>query len=163
SEKIGYAILQPRRQGEEVVGITALVVDMTHQRRLEQELQRAQRLELIGRLSSGIAHDFNSLLTVILTLAELTETNLPADSPAPRGGPDRKRIVRAGERAANRAGQLLAFSRQRRVPPRRVEPNQVARRTLELLRPTLKSGIELESSLCDEELHVQADETQLQQ
>src|SRR5262249_35114573 len=46
---------------DEVQGVTALVLDMTRERRLEMELQRAQRLELVGRLSSGIAHDFNNL------------------------------------------------------------------------------------------------------
>jgi two-component system, cell cycle sensor histidine kinase and response regulator CckA len=67
------------------------------------------------------------------------------------------------EQAANLAGQLLAFSKQRRVTPQRVEVNHVARRTLELLRASLPTSIRLETLLGSEELIVHADETQLQQ
>src|SRR5207248_4297469 len=82
SEKVGYVLVEPRGQDGRAAGATALVVDMTRERQLEADLQRAQRLELIGRLASGIAHDFNNLLTVVLTLAELVRSSLPEDHPA---------------------------------------------------------------------------------
>jgi PAS domain S-box-containing protein len=160
SEKVGYVLTEPRRQGGAVLGTTALIVDMTRERQLELELQRSQRLELIGRLSSGIAHDFNNLLTVVLALAELAQNNLPPDHPTQN---DLRRIAYAGEQAANLAHQLLAFSKNRQAMPRRIDVNRVARRTLELLRATLPKSIRIEAELADEDLSVLADEMQLQQ
>jgi len=160
ADKVGYVLMEPRRQDGRVVGSTALVVDMTRERQLEADLQRAQRLELIGRVASGIAHDFNNLLTVVLTLAELAQNSLPPEHPA---RDDLRRISYAGEQAANLAHQLLTFSKQRRVVPQRIDVNRVATRTLELLRATLPRGIHIEPTLADVELPVQADEMQLQQ
>jgi len=134
--------------------------DISALRQAEAELQRAQRMELIGRLASGVAHDFNNLLTVVLTLAELVQHGLPPDHPARE---DLKRITYAGEQAANLAHQLLAFSKQRRVEPKRIDVNRVASRTLELLRATLPKSIQIEPALAQLDLPVQADEMQLQQ
>src|SRR5262249_50148438 len=97
TEKVAYVICQPLRQGGEVAGVTALVLDMTRERALEQELQQAQRLELVGRLSSGIARDFNNLLSVVLSLTELARGSLPAEHPVHE---DLRRIGEAGEQAA---------------------------------------------------------------
>jgi PAS domain S-box-containing protein len=159
-ELAGYVLAQPRSQGGQTVGLTALVVDMTRERRLALELERAQRLELVGRLSSGIAHDFNNFLTVILGLTELARHKLPPDHPA-HG--DLRSIAEAGQQAAGLAGQLLAFSKQRRTVPRRVDVNRVAGRTAELLRGTLPAAIALEAALDGEKLFIQADEVQLHQ
>ncbi len=157
---VGYVLLEPRVQEGAVVGVTALVVDMTRERQLEQELEHAQRLELIGRVSSGIAHDFNNLLTVVLTLAQLAQESLPEDHPA---RDDLRRIAYAGEQAANLAQQLLAFSKKQPPNPRRLDLNAVARRTLELLRATLPRFIHIEPELADGELPVHVDEMQVQQ
>jgi signal transduction histidine kinase len=143
-----------------VDGTTTLMMDVTRERQLEQDLQRSQRLELIGRLSSGVAHDFNNLLTVVLALTDVAHGSLPPDHPV-HG--DLRRITAAGEQAANLAGQLLAFSRQQRVTTRRAEINGTARRTLDLLRAALPPAVRLEASLGDEERFVPVDETQMQQ
>ncbi len=160
SEKVGFALSEPCRQDGQVVGITTLIVDVTRERRLEQELQRAQRLELVGRLSGGIAHDFNNLLTVLLSLTELAHEHLPPDHPVHA---DLRRIAEAGEQAASLAGQLLAFSKQRRATARRIAVNRAVGRTLELLRGSLPMRVELDARLSEQELYVAADETQLQQ
>jgi PAS domain S-box-containing protein len=160
SEKVGYVLVHPRWEGEEIIGTTTLIVDVTRERQLEQELQRSQRLELIGRLSSGIAHDFNNLLSVILTLTDLVRRNLAEDHPAHA---DLARITEVSEQAASMASQLLAFSKKRRLATGRVDVGKVVRRTLELLAPTLPSQIQVETALADGPLPVQADETQLQQ
>jgi signal transduction histidine kinase len=123
-------------------------------------LRRAQRLELVGRLAGGIAHDFNNLLNVVLSLADVARGRLPADSPAQQ---DLGHITTAGEEAARLAAQLLAFSKQQRVVPRRVDVYRVARRTLDLLRSTLPPNVRLDAEVGDGELFVHADETQLQQ
>jgi PAS domain S-box-containing protein len=161
SEKVAFFLSQPRRLGDAVVGITTLMVDMTRERRLEGDLQRAQRLELVGRLSSGIAHDFNNLLSVVLGLTDLARASLPMDHPTQS---DLLRISEAGEQAADLARQLLTFSNnQRRSPSRRVEVTRVIRRTLDLVRATLPASIEVKLNLSSKELFVQGDETQLHQ
>jgi PAS domain S-box-containing protein len=161
SEKVGLAIAEPRcRPDGEIIGTTALVVDVTRERQLEQELLRAQRLELVGRLASGIAHDFNNLLSVVMSLTELVGCSLPGDHPV---HDDLARIKDATDQAANLASQLLAFSKQRGVAAHRIEVNRVARRTLELLRATLPPRIELKAELAAHDLFIQGDETQMQQ
>ncbi|HZY87914.1 MAG TPA: PAS domain S-box protein [Gemmataceae bacterium] len=160
AERVAYALAQPRWQDGAVTGVTNLLVDMTRERLLEQELRRAQRLELVGRLAGGIAHDFNNLLNVVLSLADVARGRLPADSPAQQ---DLGHITTAGEEAARLAAQLLAFSKQQRVVPRRVDVYRVARRTLDLLRSTLPPNVRLDAEVGDGELFVHADETQLQQ
>jgi PAS domain S-box-containing protein len=160
SDKVSFALTQPRFQDGQPVGAMTLLVDVTRERQLEQELQRAQRLELIGRLSSGVAHDFNNLLGVVLNLADLARGHLPADHPVHA---DLRRISEAGEQAAGLAAQLLALGKRGRGQARLVEANQVVGRTLELLRATLPTLIHLEADLAPGELLILADETQLQQ
>jgi PAS domain S-box-containing protein len=160
SEKETYTISQPRYQDGVIIGTTSLFVDVTRERRLERELQRAQRLELIGRLSSGVAHDFNNLLGVVLSLTDLARGQLPPDHPALA---DLHRISEASEQAAGLAAQLLALSKQRPTPVRRVDVNHVSRRTLGLLQATLPSSITLLADLAPGELPILADETQVQQ
>jgi PAS domain S-box-containing protein len=148
------------REAREVIGTTTLMVDVTRERNLERELQRAQRLELIGRLSSGVAHDFNNLLGVVLNLTDLAGAHLPADHPVHA---DLQRIAEASEQAAGLASQLLGFGKHKPTLPRRVEVNAVVRRTLELLRATLPASICLEADLTGDDTPIQADETQVQQ
>jgi PAS domain S-box-containing protein len=160
SDKVALALSQPRYQDGQVVGALTLMVDVTRERQLEQELQRAQRLDLIGRLSSGVAHDFNNLLGVVLNLADLARGHLAADHPVHT---DLRRISEAGEQAAGLAAQLLALGKRNRAGARLVEVNQVVRRTLELLRATLPGIIRLEEGLAPGDLVIVSDETQLQQ
>jgi PAS domain S-box-containing protein len=160
AEKIGYVLLHPLWDQGTVSGGTALVCDMTVQRRLEQELQRRQRVELVGRLAGGIAHDFNNLLTVVISLASRLGSRFSPGDPA---RDDLQRVVDAGEQASRLAGQLLAFSKERRIALRPVEVNAVVRRTLDLLRGTLPRTVAVEARLGPAELSVLGDETQLQQ
>jgi PAS domain S-box-containing protein len=160
SDKIGFTILQRQPAGCGTGVITALVVDVTRERHLEQELLRSQRVELVGRLAGGIAHDFNNLLTVILSFAHMARAKLPADHPARK---DLYAITTAADQAANLAGQLLTFGKQRRRAPRRVDVNQIVRHTLDLVRSTLPETIEVAARFGPEELPVLGDETQLQQ
>jgi PAS domain S-box-containing protein len=159
-ERHAYIIALPCRHGDAITGATFLVVDVTRERRLEQDLQRSQRVELVGRLASGIAHDFNNLLTVILALADLSRTKLPADHPVRH---DLGSIAEAGEQAVSLTSQLMALSKNRRITYRPVDINDVARRTLELLHSSLARNIAVEARLSDGALNVLGDETQLQQ
>ncbi len=159
-ERVAYAIGQPHGAHDDPVRVTVFLLDVTRERHLEQELERARRLELIGRLASGVAHDFNNLLSVVLGVSQLAGIALPADHPV---HDDLQRFTAAGEQAANLAAQLLAFARQQKVVLRRVDVNAVTRRTLDLLGASVRKGVRLEAQLRADELIIEADETQLQQ
>jgi PAS domain S-box-containing protein len=159
-EKVGFAMSQPRREGGRVVGALTLVVDMTRERQLERELQRAQRLDLVGRLAGGIAHDFNNLLAAILGLSDLAVSELPGGHPV---RDDLRGIHDAALQAAALAAQLLAFGKPRPAPDRAVDLNAVVRRALQMLRGSLPPEVHVEPDLAGPELRVRADETQLQQ
>jgi signal transduction histidine kinase len=130
------------------------------QRRLEQELQRAQRLELVGRLASGTVHDFNNLLTVMTGLTSLVSSGLAADHPSQQ---ELQQVLEAGEQAMSLAGQLLTFSKQRTTVMRPVDLNVVAAQVLKLLLPVMPAGVRLESSLAKDSMVVAADDNQLKQ
>jgi PAS domain S-box-containing protein len=159
-EKTAYALIQPHWQAGVVAGHVALMVDMTRERRLEHELQRAQRLELIGKLSSGIVHDFNNMLTVVMNYADLAAQGVEPGHPIHE---DLRQIQEASDRAKGLASQLLAFSKNRKVDTTRFDLNQLVRRTLALLRSSLPASVQTEALLHDAELPIDANETQLQQ
>ncbi len=97
------------REGERL-GAVGTVMDVTDRHRLEEELQRAHRLESIGRLAGGIAHDFNNLLAAIMGSTELIEPVIPAEARE-----DFVTIQHAASRARDLTKQLLAFARKQPV------------------------------------------------
>src|SRR5262249_25035864 len=111
SQKVGFAITQPRWQNEAVGGRRTLILDRTRERQLEKELEHSQGLELVGRLSSGTAHEFNNFLTVIRSLADLTRGSLPPEHVAQA---DLDNITEAAEQASELAQQLLSLGKLRR-------------------------------------------------
>jgi PAS domain S-box-containing protein len=155
SEKVGYALAQARRPA----GTNLLVLDMTDRRRMEQELQKVQRLELVARIASGVVHDFNNLLTVILSYTELVK--LAVGDPALAR--DLDHVIEATTQAARLAGQLLTFSKQRQVVMRRVDLNGIAAHGLRLLRATLPSNVAVSLCQSSEPVWVLADDAPLQQ
>ena len=119
---------------------TGIMRDLTEQKRQEDALRQAQKLDAIGQLTSGIAHDFNNYLTVISgNLERLQEAC--ADTPrAPR-------IIALSQAAAERAEhlvkQLLGFSRRQPLRPESLDLNKVATELQEMLKRALRAGIEL--------------------
>jgi PAS domain S-box-containing protein len=134
--------------------------DMTEQKRLEADLLQSQKLEAIGRLAGGVAHDFNNLITSILTAVEFAEESLPAGAPARE---DLAMAKEAAGRAADLTRQLLAFARRQTVVPRVVDVNALVNETERLLRRTLGEDVRLVTSLASRLWPVRADSTQLQQ
>ncbi len=127
--------------------------------RSEAQLQRARRLESIGRLAGGIAHDFNNLLTIILMLG--TRARRRATDAALAG--DLDDVCAAGERAATLTRQLLAFSRRQVLEPRELNVNDIVSELQTLLGRLLGDDIQLEVSLDDRRCVVVADPAQLEQ
>ena len=110
---------RPTRTG--APGLLASGVDLTRQRELEQQLIHAQKLEAVGRLAGGVAHEFNNILSVIKVYGSALRRALPADSPH---RPDVEEIVAAADRAAAVARSLLTFSRRQALERRAGRPRR---------------------------------------
>jgi PAS domain S-box-containing protein len=108
----------------------------------EERLRHSQRLESIGRLAGGIAHSFNNLLAAIAFHAELLADDVPSDSPAHRHADE---VLRAGERAAALARQLLAFGRKQVLQPRVLSLNAVIAEMKPILQRLIGEHIALET------------------
>jgi len=121
-----------------IVGATQFVRDITDRRqRLEREAQ-TRRLEGIGRLAGGVAHDFNNIVTGILATASLVNSSLEPDDPRRA---DLTEIERAARRAADVTSQLLAYARRTPVDPRVIDVNDVLRGADRMLHRLLGDGI----------------------
>ncbi|MCK6550558.1 PAS domain-containing protein, partial [Myxococcota bacterium] len=133
--------------------------DVTERKLIEARSWQAQKLESIGRLAGGVAHDFNNVLTAILGYAEVLQGQLPPSAAAA----DLGEIVRAAERARELTRQLLAFARRQVIAPRIVELGALATGMERLLHRLLGEAIELELRLAAEPWPVLADAAQLEQ
>ena len=123
----------------------ALRIDITELKRLQQELLRAQRMETIGRISRGVAHDFNGLLTVIVSNLEMI--GLYARDPA-RVASLADTALRAAESGARLIRQLLTFARRDVTRPLVLDPNALLAGMDDLLRRTVGPGIDFAIEPC---------------
>ncbi len=108
-----------------IVNYVAVKHNITEQLRLSMRLQQAQRMESVGRLAGGVAHDFNNMLTVILGRSEMALEHSDPDLPVTT---DLKEIRDAAVRAADLTRQLLAFARRQTIAPKTLGLNQADRR-----------------------------------
>ena len=125
----------------------AVVRDITDRRaaeaehqRLEEQLSQASRMEAVGRLAGGVAHDFNNILTVILGTTELALLRLPAGDHMRR---DLDEIRRSAQRAAALTAQLLSFSRKQVIAPVPSDLNELVHGALAMLRRLIGEDVDL--------------------
>jgi PAS domain S-box-containing protein len=145
----------------------ASIRDVTEQRKGEEALRKAeaqirqqQRLEAVGALAGGVAHDFNNMLSVVLSYTNLAIETLAESDPIRQ---DMIEIRKAGERAAELTRQLLAFSRRQIMVPRVLDLNDVVRGIEKILGRMLSGPIELSVLLSSEIGKVVADPGQVEQ
>ena len=118
-----------------------LISDVTDRKRLEVQLQQAQRMEAMGQLAGGVAHDFNNMLGVILGFAEMAIESV-APSSSLHG--DLVNIQTAAQRSADLTRQLLAFSRKQTVAPKVQNLNDVVSSMLKMVRRLIGEDVKLE-------------------
>jgi two-component system cell cycle sensor histidine kinase/response regulator CckA len=135
------------------------VVARRERRQLEEQLRQAQKMEAIGLLAGGVAHDFNNMLTAILGYAELLIDQIGPDRPM---GRDLQEIQNAARRAAALTQQLLAFSRKQVLTVVPVNLNDVVRTLEPMLRRLLGERIAITTTLADDLCRVLADASQLE-
>jgi two-component system, cell cycle sensor histidine kinase and response regulator CckA len=143
-----------------LTGYQGLVHDVTERKRLEQQLLQAQKMESIGILAGGVAHDFNNLMTAITGYAEFIRESVEEDDEI---GSSVEQILKASARAVSLTQNLLAFSRKQLLHTEPLLVDDAVRRTATLLRPIIGEEIELSLELSDSGLTVMGDSGQLEQ
>ena len=140
-------------------GVLLAVRDIREQIRLEQQVAQATKMQAVGQLAGGVAHDFNNILTAVLGLTdELLTRHLPGTSDFA----DLDQIRQNAVRAAKLTGQLLAFARQQTLRPQTLDVGQVVAGVMPLLRQLAGADIEL-VNLTEGSGSVRADPGQLEQ
>jgi PAS domain S-box-containing protein len=137
-----------------------VAVDVSERRRLEAQLRQAQKLDALGRLAAGVAHDFNNQLTVISGYCEILLESATAEV-ARRSALEQIRL--ATQRAVSTTGHLLAFSRRRELAPRLVDLNASLRDLLPPLRKLIGETIAVRTELSPGPGHVRVDPGALEQ
>jgi two-component system, cell cycle sensor histidine kinase and response regulator CckA len=143
---------------EEVLELIA--EDITDRRQLEEQLRQAQKMDAVGRLAGGVAHDFNNLIMVINGYTEVLLEQLEKDSAMFHKV---ESIQQAADRAAALTRQLLAFSRKQLLELKVIDINTVISDMERLLRPLIGENIELITRLSADTGHTRADAGQLEQ
>ncbi len=121
-----------------------IVTDVTERTRLEARLRHTQRLEALGRLAGGVAHEFNNLLAAVLGHAELLAGTLPAGA---EGRENADEIMRAARRGGDLTRHMLAFGRRQLLRPEVVNVSSVVRDMERLLRPLLAADMRVALAL----------------
>jgi two-component system, cell cycle sensor histidine kinase and response regulator CckA len=134
--------------------------DITEQKKLEEQLRQAQKMEAVGRLAGGVAHDFNNLLTAILGNTQLLRRDLGESHPSRA---DVEEIRKAADRAAGLTRQLLAYSRRQVLQPRVLDLNGVVREMERLLDRLIGEDVTLVTRLATPLGRVRADPGQVEQ
>lgn len=129
----------------EVSGLLGCLIDITERRRLEEHLLEAQRLDAVGQLAAGVAHNFNNLLAALIPALEVTARMAPAAAPMLGD------LQGSALRAAQVVRQLTAFAGGRsRESTRTTDANEIARRVVDLARGVLDRAIQLDLTVSDE-------------
>ena len=136
------------------------VEDLTQQSTLEQQVRQVQKLEAVGRLAGGMAHDFNNILVVIKLSTEMLLSQITPDSICTK---PLLQISHAADRAAALTKQMLAFGRQQLMQPRIINLNAVVSETTHMLRRIIGEDIELITNLADTVENSKLDPDQLTQ
>ena len=136
----------------------ANIHDLTQRKVLEQQLLHAQKMEAVGRLAGGIAHDYNNMLTVITGYSAGLMDSLDGELRQ-----DAEEIHEAARRSADLTRQLLAFSRRQVLQTEVLDANHLLAGLESMLRPLIGESITLCFSLAPEPVHVRSDRGQLEQ
>jgi len=141
-------------------GVTILSLDVTARKRLESTLRQVQKMNAVGQLASGVAHDFNNMLTVITSFATLALDGAPADAPMRE---DIAEVLSAADRAAKLTRQLLTFSRQEPLRQTAVDVNTLVSGLRPMLERLLGPGVRMHVSLAPKVSDVLGDTNALEQ
>jgi hypothetical protein len=137
---VSISVSPLRDAADAIVGASVISRDITAQKRTENQLRQAQKMEAIGRLAGGVAHDFNNILGIINACTEFLRDRI---DPAAEPSLYVENIRKASERGRSLTKQLLAFSRTSAIQPLILDLNERLRDITKLLRPLLGDDVEI--------------------
>jgi PAS domain S-box-containing protein len=143
-----------------IVRAIETVSDVSKAKRLEDQLRQAQKMEAIGTLAGGVAHDFNNILTAIIGYGSIVQMKMKPDDPQQAA---LDQILQSADRAAHLTQGLLAFSRKQVIKPKPVDLNGIVKSVEKLLLRIIGEDIELSSRLAGSSLIAMADSGQIEQ
>ncbi len=156
------ATISPMRDATgKVVNYVAVKRDVTHEAQLEAQLRQAQKMEAVGQLAGGVAHDFNNMLAIIRGNAELLLMRNRELTTEAREG--LKHVVDASERAANLTRQLLTFSRKQVLHPQPLVLNEVIASLTRMLKRVIGENIDLQCDYAAPPQYIQGDPGMMEQ
>jgi PAS domain S-box-containing protein len=144
----------------DVVGAIAVVQDITYRKQLEEQLVQTQKMEAIGQLAGGVAHDFNNILTVIYGYASMIRFGMKGET---RWRDEIEQVIAASERASRLTRSLLAFSRRQVMNPVALDLNELVRQVEGMLVRIIGEDIRLETELAPGPVGIVADAGQVEQ
>ena len=147
------------REGQ-IVASLRLFADITARIRLEEQFRQAQKMEAVGRLAGGVAHDFNNILTVIGGFCDVALEGVAPDDPVVS---DLVEIKKASDRAASLTRQLLAFSRRQILSPKVLDLNSLIRDMEKMLGRIVGEDVDLRLALAERLGPIEADPGQIEQ
>jgi len=156
---VSLTVMPIRSNDGKIVGASAIARNITEEKRAQELLRQAQKMEAIGRLAGGVAHDFNNILGIITSCTEL----LHSREQAPGSVQYVDMIRKAAERGASLTRQLLAFSRKQILQPRILDLNERVKESAKLLRPLMGDDVQIVIALKAASAPVEADPGQLDQ
>lgn len=149
-----------RNDSGAIVNYVALKRDVTREVSLERQLYQAQKMEALGTLARGIAHDMNNILSLILGHSEVAEDHVPKENPA---AANLAGIRRAASRASDLVAQILTFSRSEEPRKEPVDFAATVKEAVSLLQSSFPPAIDVQVRLTDEDAFVLADSTRMHQ
>ena len=151
---------QVRDAAGNVVRLTGIASDITERKQLEAQLFKSQKMETVGRLAGGVAHEFNSILTAIIGQSELLIEDLPRENPLVKNATE---ISKAANRAAGLTRQLLAYGRKQFLYPKELNLNEIVAGMEAMFRHLMGGDVDVRI-VSDAGLHsVKADAGQIEQ
>jgi PAS domain S-box-containing protein len=143
-----------------VIDVTGRILAEQDRKKLEHQLQQAQKMEAIGTLAGGIAHDFNNILAAIIGYTELAKSSLPDGSDVIK---DLNNVLKSGSRAIGLVKQILSFSRQDESEDILLQPAVIAGNVVDMIRPTIPATIDINVSVDRKTSPILIDPTKLHQ
>jgi PAS domain S-box-containing protein len=143
-----------------IIGYLSMLLDVTEHRRLEEQLRQAQKMESIGTLAGGVAHDFNNILTIIQGYSEMVLMDKSQDHP---DYADLAAVYDAAKRGADLVKQLMTFSRKVETDMRPVNLNKEVQTAVKLLSRTIPKMIDVQMRLAPDTRRIKADSGQIEQ
>ncbi len=149
-----------RDEGGNAVALIGVATDMTEHNRLEEQLRQAQKMEAVGLLAGGVAHDFNNVLQAMLSHVQLLRN---ASTSTERALAVAQELEQQVLRGASLTRQLLLFSRRESAKPEPLDLNEVVHGAVRMLRRLVRENVAFEVELAPARLPVRADRGQLEQ